>query len=113
MSQIKMSSIIYSLTIINLIIQIKNKIIIKENKSSINITTKLLLELGNYSYGIYFIHCFWILIITKIFKYYIININFIIYSFLELILVVLLSYISIRVVKKIMKNEIAEKVFGF
>jgi len=105
-SQIKVSSFVYSLSILNLIF------VIKENhiKAKDGIVTKL----GNYSYGIFYVHCFWLLILSKAMSYIPVIYNILpIYQLIELSAALALSTLSIIVTNKIMGKKLSSKLLGF
>lgn len=105
-SQIKVSSFVYSLSIINLIF------VLKEN----HIKTKecIVTRLGNYSYGIFYVHCFWLLIISKVMSYipYIYNV-LPLYQLIEVTAALALSTLSIIITNKIMGKKLSSKFLGF
>lgn len=104
-SQIKISSILYALSMINLFLVIKQYDTKMDN---------FLIKIGNNSFGIYFIHCFYLIIVNKLLNY-IPYLNHIlpIYQISELILTIALSYITIQITKQILGRRIANKIFGF
>lgn len=103
-SQIKISSFLYSLAIINLIFILK---------PYINMKINILKVIGDNSYGIYYIHMWWIIVSNKILP--IINsIKYIlpIYQIIQLVIVVAMSIITIILIKKIVGNKLSRKL-GF
>lgn len=105
-SQIKISSFLYSLTIINLIFVLKEYGI----KTKESFVTKI----GNYSYGIFYVHCFWLLLVSKAMSY----IPFIhsilpVYQLIELLAILALSMLSIIITDKIIGKKLASKYLGF
>ncbi|MCB2293947.1 acyltransferase [Clostridium algoriphilum] len=105
-SQVKISSFLYSFSLINLIFAVKgNKIITK-----VNFVTRI----GNYSYGIFYVHCFWILIVSKGMSYIPSIHNILpVYQLIELSAILVLSMLSIIVTNKIIGNKLASKYLGF
>lgn len=105
-SQIKVSSFLYVFAIINLLIIIKPYME--------NLKIKWLENIGDSSYGIYYIHMFWIIVSTKILSLipYIDGI-LPIYQLLQLIFVIFLSYISIQFTKKTIGDKISRRYLGF
>ena len=106
-SQIKISSFLYALAIINLIF-FKERMEVGRN-------FKLLLQLGDNSYGIYYVHMLWIMVTDKILPFFILpNHNFlIVYQFVQLTLTITLSIATIYIVKKLTGPKAASKLLGF
>jgi membrane-bound acyltransferase YfiQ involved in biofilm formation len=105
-SQIKISTFLYIFAIINLLFHIKLNY--KKFKSS------LLKKIGDVSYGIYYVHIFWIMISNIIIKYmpFIKDILPIAQVF-QLIFSLSLSYLSISITKKIIGHKPANEFLGF
>lgn len=104
--QIKVSSIFYVFTIINLLMVIK--------PSMANSECKWLKYLGDNSYGIFYIHLFWIMISYIILSF----VPFIgeilpAYQLIQVTFVVILSCLSIFIIKKIIGKKSACKFLGF
>ena len=97
-TQLKFTNLIYILSVILVILKFENK--------CKNI--KFLVELGNLSFGIYFIHTYFI----KIYKHISILDCYYIDIIIGTIIVALVSYFTIRVFKKITKNKF-DKILGF
>lgn len=97
-SQVKILNMIYIVLAIILII--------KYSKNSNK--TNWLTNLGDLSFGIYFIHTYFITIYNHIFYFN----NYFINLVIGIIFVVLLSYFSIIVFKKLTKNKF-DKILGF
>lgn len=104
-SQIKVSSFVYSLSIVNLIFTLKDNIKTKES---------LVTKLGNYSYGIFYIHCFYLLIISKVMSYIPLVYNILpLYQVIEVVAALTLSTFTIIITNKIMGKKLSSKLFGF
>lgn len=105
-SQIKIFSFLYAFSVINLFFVLKPYANKFENK--------VLIWIGDNSYGIYYIHTFWILLSVKILSY-ISSINNVlpVYQFLQLIFVLVMSCVTIIIVKRLIGNRLSEKFFGF
>jgi len=105
-SQIKVSSFVYSLSIINLFF------VVKEN--DIKIKEGIVTKIGNHSYGIFYMHCFWILIISKLMNYIPFIYNILpIYQIIEVSAAIALSTLSIVITSKIMGKKSSSKLLGF
>jgi len=99
-SQIKLISFIYSIFMIYLIMKIRH----------INIkTNNILVELGNYSYGIYYVHTGVIMVLNKILSY--LSINYYCELLIKIVLVITISYFGIKIFKRMTKGKV-DKVFG-
>jgi peptidoglycan/LPS O-acetylase OafA/YrhL len=105
-SQIKISSFLYSLSIINLIFVLKDY----NFKRKLNNITKI----GDYSYGIFYVHCFWLLIINEVIIF-IPGIHNIlpVYQLTQLSITLALCIISIIVTNKIIGKKLGNKYLGF
>lgn len=97
-SQIRFLNMIYVLFIIIVMLKLENKF---KNK-------RCLEKLGDLSFGIYFIHTYFI----TIYNHFIIINNYYLYLFLGIITITILSYFSIIIFKKITKNKF-DKMLGF
>lgn len=105
-SQIKVSSFLYSISLINLIFVVKGQ--------HVKIREGIVTKLGNYSYGIFYIHCFWLLILSKAMSYIPLIYNILpIYQLIEVSAALALSTLSIIVVNKIMGKKLSSKLLGF
>lgn len=105
-SQIKISSFLYSLSIINFILVLK--------RYGVNTKKSLVTIIGNYSYGIFFVHCFWLLIVSHGMEHILYIHNILpVYELVELPTTVALSILSIIITKKILGKEFANKFLGF
>jgi len=104
--QIKVSSIFYVFTIINLLLVIK--------PSMANCENKVLKYLGDHSYGIFYCHLFWIMI-SYMLLWYVPFIGEVLpaYQLMQLIFVVVLSCITIFIIRKIMGSKCACQFLGF
>lgn len=123
-SQIKFSSFIYSISIINLILVLKAKgIKVKQGfitknglitKDGIITKNGLITKIGNYSYGIFYVHLFWLVIIGKLTEHipYIHSI-LPVYELIQISITLALSVLSIIVTRKIIGKKLASKYFGF
>lgn len=105
-SQIKISSFLYTFSLINLFIAIKPYFETKHNK--------VLKVLGDNSFGIYFIHCFWLIVTIYILRYIpaIENVLPVVQLF-QLLFAVCASLISILICKKILGKKYSSIVLGF
>lgn len=104
-SQIKISSFVYSLSIINLFL------IVMQYETKIG---KLLIKIGDNSFGIYFIHIFYLICLNKLLSYIPCLGNvLILYQLMQLTLTLLLSYLTIKLVKRIFGIKISRVIFGF
>lgn len=103
--QIKVSSILYVFALINLLLVIKPYM----EKTEV----KWLRYLGDNSYGIFYIHMFWIMV-----SYFILSfVPFIgeilpVYQLIQLGFVMILSCISIFIIRKILNKELYCQVLG-
>lgn len=105
-SQIKISSFLYSLSIINLIFVLKDYHL----KTKLNNITKI----GNYSYGIFYVHCFWLLIINEVIVFIPGIHNLLpVYQLTQLSTTLALCIISIIVTNKIIGKKLGNKYLGF
>lgn len=105
-SQIKVSSFIYTFLIINLFIQIEP--FIKTTKRS------LLKYIGDNSFGIYFVHILWIMISDKILvNFSVINDILPAYQIIQFIFVLFLSCLSIYFSKRIFGEKLSRLFLGF
>jgi len=107
-SQIKFSSFIYSIAVINLIFVVKPYF---ENFKS-----KELKLIGDRSYGIYYIHMAYIMIVSKLISVF--SNNYLenmlpFFQMIQLVLVVTLSLLSIKITKKVLGDKFSRKLFGF
>ena len=105
-SQIKISSFLYVLALINLLIVIKPYFQ--------NISIKPLKYLGDRSYGIYYVHIIWIVIGNKVIS----SISYIeevlpVYQLFQVSFVIFFSLFSIFITKKIFGENISRKLLGF
>ena len=105
-SQIKVSSFVYSISIVNLIFVLKDNIKTKES---------LITKLGNYSYGIFYIHCFYLMIISVVMSYIPLVYNILpLYQVIEVVAALTLSTFTIIIItNKIMGKKLSSKLFGF
>ncbi|MBU3188423.1 acyltransferase [Clostridium bowmanii] len=111
-SQIKASSFIYALSIINLILVLKAKDVkIKEGFIK---KDGIITKIGNYSYGIFYVHLFWLVIIEKLTEHipYIHSI-LPIYELIQISITLALSILTIIATRKIIGKKQASKYFGF
>jgi len=107
-SQIKISSFFYAFTVINLLMVIKPHI---DNYSK-EITW--LRFIGDNSFGIYYVHMFWIMISNKIFSSIILLVDIVpLFQLMQLVFTLLFSCISISITKKIIGEEISRRLLGF
>lgn len=103
-SQIKLSSFLYSISLISLFLNFQN---------TYSKRFKILEYLGENSYGIYFVHVFFIILFSKVLN----NINYvkeslIMFQFLQLTLTLISSCCTIYITKKIVGSS-KIRVFGF
>lgn len=84
---------------------------IKQYESKCN---QVLVKIGDNSFGIFFMHYFFLMLINKAISYsaYINNI-LIINQILQVVLAVSLSYFAIEFAKKIMGKRMARELLGF
>ncbi|MEG1834488.1 MAG: acyltransferase [Oscillospiraceae bacterium] len=76
--------------------------------------SSLLTYIGDNSFGIYFVHIFWLAVITNIYKFLNISFPFIfINQIIELIIALSFSMLSIIIVNKIFGKKISSRIFGF
>ncbi len=104
LSQIKISSYIYAGMMIYIILFYKSKY--KSILSSI-------VKIGDISYGIFFVHMFWIIIFDRM--AFLLNINFSILAFyhvMQLLFTLFMSIVSCNILKKIVLAKYAELLFG-
>ena len=106
-SQIKFSSLILSLSFLNLIFTIKDNYIEIHNH-------RIMKYLGDNSYGIYYVHMIWISISNKILSLIPSLDNILpIFQLLQVLLTIILSTLSIHIIKKLIGNNLANKFLGF
>ncbi|MGV8905545.1 MAG: acyltransferase [Acetobacterium sp.] len=104
--QIKVSSIFYVFTIINLLLVIKPAMANRKNKG--------LKYLGDHSYGIFYCHLFWIMISYIVLQSIpVIGEVLPLYQLIQLVLVVLFSSITIVVAQKINGKKCVGQFLGF
>lgn len=104
-SQIKISSFLFSLSMINIFL------VLQEYDSGVG---KIIVEFGNNSFGIYFIHLFYIICLNKLLSYISFLENMLIlYQLIQVILTLLFSYLTIRLIKRIFGTELSKLIFGF
>jgi len=105
-SQIKLTSFIYAFTLINLSMVAKPYFCAQKDT--------YLSYIGDYSYGIYYVHMIWIIIGNNFLqKISIINEVLFYYQFLQLLFTVIFSLISILLTRKILGERISSKLLGF
>ena len=105
-SQIRLFAFVYAFTIAIVMFSNHNS---AETRSN-NIIKRILVYLGDNSYGIYFIHMFYITIFTIllekfIFEGKVLTLPAFVYSFVELIIAIILSLLSIKILKLIFKKS--------
>ena len=109
-SQIKISSFIYTFTIICLLLYRK------DNERSINLKGRILKSFGDNSYGIFYIHCFILIFIRKVLILLDADNIWILYFTLSWILVSLISWVivflSADILEKLTKNDLLVKLIG-
>lgn len=106
-SQIKLSSFCYAMAVIQLLLVVHN---IEPSQRF----SRLLVILGDYSYGIYYVHCIWLSVLTK-------GITFLpivrdvlpLCQIIEAGLAIVLSYGFIRITIKIMGEKKSRFLLGF
>lgn len=106
-SQIKISSFLFVFSIINLLMAIKPYFDGKK--------IKWLKYIGDNSYGIYFVHVFWLTVFT-IFVHFLPSIDSLslpLYQLLQLAFAVGFSLLSIIIAKKVLGDKLANKLLGF
>jgi len=103
-SQLKITSIITSFALILLTLSLKNSFTI----SSHNILSKI----GDYSFGIFFIHSIFIMLFNTLNVSKYIN-SQIIFTFIMFCIVSFLSFIIIALCRKTIGNKISSNVLGF
>lgn len=97
-THLRILNMIYILSCILMIIKLENKV---KN-------VKWLVRIGNVSFGIFFIHTYFISIYNHLFKFN----NYYLYVLTAFSFVILISYISIIIFKKVTKNKF-DKILGF
>lgn len=105
-SQIKVSSFIYTFALINLLIVVKPYCNIKKNT--------WLSTIGDYSYGVYYVHMVWVIIGNKILS----TVTFIdnilpVYQILQLLFTIAFSMVSIWATRKVLGKGISARLLGF
>lgn len=71
-------------------------------------------NIGDNSYGIYFIQCFWLIIINKLMNVLPISENLLpVYQFIQATFAILFSLVSIIVTNKILGKKISNRLLGF
>lgn len=105
-SQIKISSFVYTFAIINLLFAVKPYF-----KNTKIIWLK---SIGDISYGIYYIHMFWISITNKILSCVTKLNNYLpLFQLIQLVSTIILSYLSILVTMKLIGEKRSRKYLGF
>jgi len=105
-SQIKISTFLYTFTLIKLIMKIK--LYSQDNK------IKWLKYIGDNSYGIYYVHMFWIIISNRgLILIPSLRDILPICQFIQLIFVLSFSFFSIYIIRMIIGRNLANKLFGF
>ena len=104
-SQLKITSFTYAIAVINLAITLKQYT---------HKVYSLLIKLGNNSFGIYFIHYFYLIITEKVLDNlpYLGNV-LVIYQLITLFLVISLSYFTIEISRKIFGIKVTNVILGF
>lgn len=103
-SQIKISSYMYVITVINLLFLLEKKYI-QENST--------LIKLGNASFGVYFAHCFVLIFVNKLMGYIPIIHNILpLYQLIQLTITIGVSY-GIVVITKRVVGEKFSNLIGF
>lgn len=106
-SQIKMSSFCYAMAVIQMMLVLHN---IEPSQRF----SKLLVDLGNYSYGIYYVHCIWLGLLTKGIAFLpVIRDILPLCQIIEAGLAIALSYGFIRITIKIMGEKKSRLLLGF
>jgi peptidoglycan/LPS O-acetylase OafA/YrhL len=104
-SQIKISSFLFSLSLINLFLSAKNYC---------NIKRSLIVSIGDMSYGIYYVHMFWILVTTKLTNLLNLQVYALpLYQIVQLIITLGLSILSLFIVNKVLKRKLSGLLLGF
>lgn len=107
-SQIKVSSLIYSISMINLVMVLDRKVRKSDKKQNI------LPKLGDMSLGIYYIHMIYIIIFNKFWEILSPSIIMLpIIHIVQLLFTIIASIITIYINKKIFGRNMAAKLFGF
>ena len=81
-----------------------------------NFKSKSLKLIGDRSYGIYYIHMAYIMIVSKLISVF--SNNYLqnmlpFFQIIQLFLVVILSLLSIKITKKVLGDKFSKKLFGF
>ncbi len=102
-SQIKFSSYLYVLALLNFLFAIKpNKTIF---------TSKLLINIGNNSFGIFYVHM--LILVQIVNKLPIMNEILPLTQLFKVVLIIFLSILTIKIVKKIIGKDTSKICFGF
>jgi len=105
-SQIKVSSFLYTFALINFMFTVKQSYTVKE--------CKFLKILGDNSYGIYFVHCFWLTILNIGMRLIpVFENNLWLYQIVQAGSAIFLSWVCIIIVRKILGSKISGRLFGF
>lgn len=99
-STVKISSFLYSISLILFLLTIKNKFV----------KSIFLVKLGNYAFGIYFMHMFALIVLGKILSK--INLALPLKTTIIFILAIVICYITIDICKKILPKKI-NQMLGF
>ena len=97
-SQIKISSFLYSFAII---LYLLNKVSKREDKIEIGWIRRFMNYVGNNSYGIFYVHCFILMIVTRLLVRLGLSSNWFIYFLLCWIFTVIISLLCIKSVRAI------------
>ena len=101
-TQMKLSSVLYAYAVIDLIMFLRDKIQ----------PCKILVKIGNMSFGIYFIHVFYNMIYNKLFSYSRLKINnLLIIQLIQFTVVLCLSFFTVLIVKRYLP-KISKVVMG-
>ena len=104
--QIKGSTFLFALSIINLLMVIKPRFETHKDK--------LLIKLGDHSYGIYYVHLIWIMLFEWITSFYPALDNILpLFQLVQFLFTITMSMISILIVQKILGKKSARKYLGF
>ncbi len=104
-TQIKISSCLYSICVINLSVHIINS-----NKYKCQ---NLLSKVGDVSYGIFYVHPICLIFVTKIMNICLYNLYLPVFSLIQMIITVIICYILILFARYVLGRNMATKILGF
>lgn len=103
-TQLRFAGAFYSLILIILVYEYSKK-------TDKNVKCKLLAVIGDDSYAIYYMHCAFLIVFTKVIPFSD-NMIFPLYQLGEIVFAVLMCELVVFIIKKVIKNKKAQLIFG-